>query len=126
VYRYFPLPMHHQAVPAIRASECAADQGRFEAFHDALFADQDSVVAGSWEYIAHLADVHDLRLFDKCVAATGPIPALARDTLAARRLHVDATPTFLINETRLEGAQPLDTLELYIRRALQDGASPQR
>jgi len=45
VYRHFPIEGHQHAAPAARASECAAEQGRFEPFHDALFAAQDSIGA---------------------------------------------------------------------------------
>jgi hypothetical protein len=41
VYRHWPLAQHRFAFPAARASECAAEQGRFKQFHDALYAQQD-------------------------------------------------------------------------------------
>lgn len=119
VYRHFPLPVHSYAVAAVRASECAAAQGRFEQFHDALFAAQDSIGVVPWDGFATTAGITDLPAFQACNARTDPIPALARDTLAGKRLDVTATPTFLVNQTRLQGAAPLDTLEAYVRRALQ-------
>ncbi len=42
VYRHFPLPFHESAMPAAKASECAArlrGNGGFWAFVDAVFAD---------------------------------------------------------------------------------------
>jgi protein-disulfide isomerase len=117
-YRHFPLSSHHYALAAARASECAAAQGKFEAFHDAVFAAQDSIGVVPWEHFAIIAGVTNMLAFRDCYAQAGPIPALARDTLAGRRLRVRGTPTLLINETRLEGTQPLDTLELYVAKAL--------
>lgn len=118
VYRHFPLSFHRHAIEAVRASECAAAQGRFEAFHDAVFAAQDSIGIVPWEHFAALAGIRDMSAFHDCAARTGPVPALARDTLIGRQLGVRGTPTLLINETLLEGAQPLDTLKLYVARVL--------
>src|SRR6266850_3742353 len=38
VYRHFPLGNHPNARPAAEASQCAAEQGKFWQYHDALFA----------------------------------------------------------------------------------------
>lgn len=121
VYRHFPLSIHRQAIPAVRASECAATQGRFETFHNALFARQDSIGLVSWERFAILADVHDLKAFNACNSRTDPIPALVRDTVAGNSLGVKGTPTLLINEVLMEGAQPLDSLEARTARVLSGG-----
>jgi protein-disulfide isomerase len=44
---------------------------------------------------------------------------LARDAAQSKRLGIDATPTFLINDTRLVGALPLATLNRHIDRAMR-------
>ncbi len=87
--------------------------------HDALFAHQDSIVPTGWRRFAELANIPDTVAFLGCLHAKDAIAALTRDTSAARLLGVRITPTFLINETRLEGTPPLDTLEAYISRALR-------
>jgi protein-disulfide isomerase len=122
IYRHFPLAFHRHALEAVRASECAAAQGKFDAFHDAVFAAQDSIGIVPWEHFAALAGVTNLTAFHDCSSQTGPIPALASDTLAARRLGVRVTPTLMINEMRFDGAQPLDTLRLYVARVLRLGS----
>lgn len=119
LYRHFPLATHPYAIAAARASECAAAQGRFEAFHDALFAAQDSIGVVPFGRFAAMAGVRDTAAFRECTMRTGPVPALAHDTVAGRRLDVRGTPTLLINQTLLRGAQPLDTLEAYVERALR-------
>ena len=118
IYRHFPLRTHPHAVAAARASECAGAQGQFEAYHDALFLKQDSIGAMPWVRYATEAGVADLRRFERCVNATSPVAALERDTLAGARLEVRGTPTILINETRIVGTPPLDTLRSYVERAL--------
>jgi protein-disulfide isomerase len=119
VYRHFPLDIHPHAIAAARASECAAVQGRFQAFHDALYAAQDSIGLAPWERFAATAGVPDTSAFAVCAAGTAPLPALERDTLAGKRLQVRGTPTLLVNETRFQGAPPLDSLEAYVQRALR-------
>ena len=41
VYRHFPLPNHPNARPAAEAAACAAEQGKFWAYHDDLFTDPE-------------------------------------------------------------------------------------
>lgn len=118
VYRHYPLQIHPFALPAVRASECAAAQGRFAAFHDALFARQDSLGIVPWTRFATAAEVPDTAAFRRCADESGAIPALARDTLAGSRLNVTGTPTLLINNVRFGGVPPLDTLDAYVKAAL--------
>jgi protein-disulfide isomerase len=118
VYRHYPLAGHPYALGAARASECAAAQERFPAFHDALFAAQDSIGVAGWDRFASTAHVPDLARFRACAAQAGPIATVKRDTVAGMRLRVSGTPTLLINDTRLQGAVPADTLEAFVRRAL--------
>lgn len=118
VYRHFPLSSHAFAVPAARASECAAVQGRFEQFHDALFAKQDSIGILPWSRFARVAEVEDLNAFERCVREVGPVPALHQDTLAGNRIGITGTPTLLLNGRRLIGAPPLAVLERYVQQEL--------
>jgi protein-disulfide isomerase len=118
VHRHSPLRSHPFAVPAARASECAAEQGRFEAFHDALFVDQSSIGLAPWSRFAANAGVPDLPAFDRCISAAEPVASLERDTLDAKELRVVGTPTVLVNGLRFTGTPPLDTLREYVRRAI--------
>lgn len=118
VYRHFPLSIHPYAMAAARASECAANQGRFEAFHNALFAAQDIIGQVPWTHFALVADVPDTAAFHKCAVSDVVLRSVTDDSAAANRLGVYGTPVLLINQTRLDGAQPLDTLEAYVARIL--------
>ncbi len=119
VYRHFPLPNHRFALEAARASECAAEQGRFQQFHDALYAEQAQIGATSWRSFASKSGVPDLSSFEGCIQQVALPPSLVRDTVAAGRLGVRSTPTLLINGARIEGALPLTALERYILRELR-------
>lgn len=104
VFRHFPVPQHPNAVTAVRASECAADQGAFWEYHDALFARQDLIGIREWDDFARDADFDfDFELFNQCVGSRSPIPSLSQDTLAARELGVTGTPTALVNDKLVVG-----------------------
>jgi protein-disulfide isomerase len=128
VFRHYPLPSHPYAVPAAGASECAAEQGRFEAFHDAAFAAQDSLGLIPWLRLAARAGVADTAAFKTCANRTHPPEALARDASAAARLGVSGTPTILVNQYRFRGVAPVDTLDAYVRLVLASArqARPRR
>ncbi len=125
LYRHSPLQIHPSAVSAAKASECAGLQGRFKAFHDALFAAQDSIGVWSWNRFALRAEVPDTLTYQRCLAGSFAMAAVKRDMDAAGRLGVTATPTLLINHIRLQGARPLDTLEAHVERALRSASRQQ-
>lgn len=126
VIRHIPIASHPFALPAARASECAARQDRFVAFHHALFAGQALIGVDPWTRFARDARLPDLPAFDACMAETGPVAAVERDRAAARRLEVDRTPTLLINEHRYAGAPPLSTLRERVRRAVEQAPGTRR
>jgi protein-disulfide isomerase len=119
VFRHFPLPSHPHAAVAAQASECAAIQGRFEQYHDVLFAQQDSLGKLPWSRFAIAAGVPDLAAFERCVRHQPPSPALSRDRAAGDQLDVTGTPTLLINGRKVRGAPPADVLERYVEEALR-------
>jgi len=123
VYRHHPLRTHPHARMAARASECAGRQGRFEAMHDALFQAQSFIGTRAWDDIAKEASVGNLDEFGRCMKDAEMDSLLARDAAPAKELGIDATPTFLINDTRLVGALPLAALNRHIDRAMRTRAA---
>ena len=119
LYRHAPIPSHEFAAPAAHASLCAAEQGRFEAYHDALFAHQKQIGRISWAEFADSAGVPDATAFASCIDREGPNPALERDQQAAERLGVRATPTLLINDQLIVGAPTSEELTAIVEKALR-------
>jgi protein-disulfide isomerase len=117
VYRHFPLPMHRFAIPAVRASECADEQGHFEKTHDTIYKYADSLGLVSWWWFAHKGGVPDSARFAQCMLSSLPLVALARDTVDGNRLGIRGTPTLFIGPLRLEGLYPFDSIRAYIDRA---------
>ncbi|MFN8670411.1 MAG: thioredoxin domain-containing protein [Gemmatimonadaceae bacterium] len=117
IYRHFPVQGHKFALAAARASECAADQGRFAELHSWLYSHPDSIGVAPWTWFASNAGVADSAKFSQCIRSNAAVEALARDTIAARRLGVTGTPTILIGKLLIAGLVPLDSLAAYIDRA---------
>ena len=123
VYRHFPLPhAHHYARAAALAAECAAAQGRFESYHDALYQHQRALGRLPWTQYALLAGVRDTLSFDRCVRDSIYARVLQADVDAARELNVTRTPTVLVNGWRMHEALTPTTLERLIDSELARSA----
>jgi protein-disulfide isomerase len=120
VFRHFPLTsIHPHAVAAAEASACAADQGRFEPYHDALFARQEEIGTVPWDDFARQAAVRDLDAFRECVRTRRHAAAVQRDAEAAARIGLRVTPTLIINGRAVGGMQTVDELDAQVRAALR-------
>lgn len=108
---HFPLSQHRLATPAARASECAAAQGSFPAFVDAVFAKQDSLGLKPLTEYAADAGVPDLMLFDRCNKSVDPFPRIDSGLATGRLAGVRGTPTVLISGWRLPGTPDRALLE---------------
>lgn len=123
VYRHFPLASHRFSMSAVRASECAVDEGLFAPMHDALFRYPDSLGVAPWWWFARTAGMRDSSRFNECLHSSAPIRALEVDTTDARRLAIRGTPLLVIENIRVDGMPSIDSLQAYIRRAHK---APQR
>lgn len=119
LYRHAPIPSHEHAADAARASQCAGEQGRFEAYHDALFAHQKSIGQISWTAFADTAGVANGDAFASCMSGGGTTAVVEDDQSAARRLGVSATPTLLINEQLIVGSPSEEELVSMIEKSLR-------
>ena len=122
VYRDFPGPNHPQALSAAEAAQCAAEQGRFWEYHDALFAGQ--APATGWD-LSSLADDLGLRrpLFDACMKENRYREEVLKDLQDGLKLGVTSTPTFFINGRPLVGARPLGDFQAIIDPLLNGPSS---
>ena len=121
-YVNFPLAIHPHAMPAAEAAMCAGAQDKFWAMHDALFATQ-----ARWETLDppgavfdSLAQANrlDMNRWRDCIAAGKMRPLIEADHDRASRAGASATPSFMIGNKLLTGAQPLDELRKAIDSAM--------
>jgi protein-disulfide isomerase len=119
-FRHFPmLNLHSLAGSAAGAAECAGQQGRFKEYHDALFANQDSIGLISWTQFATAAHLPDIEEFAHCAADSTTKPGVMADVEAGVELHVLGTPSLLVNDVVHRGAPTLAALESLVRKAFR-------
>ncbi len=112
-YRHFPLyRIHREAIPAAEASECAAEQGAFWAYHDALF----TLGVGDYLKAAQVAGL-DLEAFKTCYAERRYRETVEAALAEAERLGLRGTPTVFVGPFKLPNPYDLEAYGRYIRMA---------
>ena len=110
-YMQYPLSFHVQAMPAARASECAADQGKFWEYHNKIFDNQASLategIFSTWAKELGL----DTTEFDTCYASNKHDAKINKELADGNVVGVTGTPAFLIGNDKdgyqlVVGAQP--------------------
>ncbi|MBB6014860.1 DsbA family protein [Deinococcus radiopugnans] len=125
-FHQFPLEsIHPLARPAAEASECAAKQGKFWAYKDALFRDQSWLAGQADEVFAALAAETGLNTgtFNTCLATRGGQAAVDAGLAEAERLGLNGTPSVFVGP--YQAANPFDTAGLLdlikFTRAVEGG-----
>jgi protein-disulfide isomerase len=116
VHRHWPLPFHQHAYPAALASECAADQGRFAEYHDALYRHQAQLGQVRYEAIAAEVAVPDSAAFAACIGTAERHPRVEADKAMAVSLKGRGTPLLVINGTVYPAGLSMDSLRGVIAR----------
>ena len=122
--RYFPIDSHKNARNAALAVEAAAQQGKFEDMYKRMFetqpswAEQDGSQAAVFRGYAKDLGL-DMKAFDAAVADPRTDARVQRDVRAGVALGVEGTPTFFIDEERIE-PQSFDDLRQQLDAALRD------
>jgi protein-disulfide isomerase len=121
-YINYPLGQHRNAVPTAQAAMCAAAQGKFWQYHDALFESQDTWAAMPeprtvLDSIARSVGV-DVSDWSKCVDSDRMLPLIFADRDRAAAAGVQSTPSFLVGGAVLAGAQPLADMRPVIDSAI--------
>jgi protein-disulfide isomerase len=117
VFKHFPLDFHPYALKAAEAAECAADQGKFWEYHDALFANQNELEVNTLKYYAKEIGL-DEDEFNRCLdsgAMAGRVDADKKEGLAK---NVRGTPAFFINGEFISGARPFTVFDDAIQKEL--------
>jgi protein-disulfide isomerase len=90
-----------ESVKAAEAGACAVDQGKFWAFHDAIFANQAGENKGAFsssrlEQIAAIAGL-DLAQYKTCMANNAHKNDVSAAAAAGRAIPIQSTPSFVID-----------------------------
>jgi len=108
-----------ESTQAAIASECAAAQGAFWAYHDALYARQAE--GFSPETLRRLAGDAglDADAFATCLQQGDANEQVEADIALAETLGITGTPAFLVDGYLLSGAMPFETFRSVLE-ALQE------
>ncbi|MBI5487929.1 MAG: DsbA family protein [Deltaproteobacteria bacterium] len=102
VFKHFPIDqLHAMAMSAARAAIAAGNQGKFWEFHDALFADQESIGPGLYVRIATALGL-DLDRFEAERISEASADRVRSDRAEGVRLGVEGTPAIFVNGRRFQ------------------------
>jgi protein-disulfide isomerase len=125
-----PSTLSHNKVAL--GAECAADQGRFESYHNAAFRNWRLVsYTNGWRMLADTAGIPALSRFEACVASQETKARVLEDYQDGKRLGVSSTPTFFINgQGPVVGAVPFEQMDSLVagqfRGRSNKGTDPSR
>ncbi len=107
---------------AANAALCAADQGKFWDYHDALYSRQGTAANPFTKpllkrYAAELG--LDATKFDPCVDRSTHYDEVRAQEREASGKGVDSTPTFFINDTKVMGAVPYEEFKAQVEAAVK-------
>ncbi len=120
VWRHFPLPMHAGAMKTHEASECAAEQGKFWEYHNAIFQNQTSLrQEGILNQLAAQTGL-DQKAFDQCLSSGKFRQKVEDDIAKGRASGVQGTPAVFVNGRLVEGARPFEHFDKVVRKAIDE------
>jgi protein-disulfide isomerase len=124
-YVNFPLAQHQYAWPAAEAAMCAGAQDKFWEMHDALFNTQSKwevlpAPANFFDSLARAQGV-DAGRWRQCVQSGKMKTWIQADHDRAQTAGASSTPSFIIGDRLLVGAQPISELRRAIDSALVKG-----
>ena len=108
---------------AAEAAYCASDQGKFWEMHDIIFSNQGAENSGALadnRLTAYAAKIGlDAGKFSDCFSSGKYASRVSQDGVDAQSAGVQATPSFVVNGTLVEGAQPFSAFQTKIDALLK-------
>ncbi|MCZ7572342.1 MAG: DsbA family protein [Ardenticatenaceae bacterium] len=122
-FEYQPVAfLGQESLLAAEAALCAEDQGEFWIYHDKLFASQAGENRGTFSVANLKRFAGEVGLnqseFNTCLDSKKHESDVLQVTREAQSRGVTGTPTFFVNDVRLEGAVPFRDLQTSIERDL--------
>ena len=124
VYKHFAI-LGPESNRAAEASECAAEQSQFWAYHDEVFEDQltNRGALDDDRLIALAANIElNAAVFADCLASNRYANQIRQESLSVQSMGVRGTPGFLVNGIFISGAQPYEVFQQIIEEQIQAGA----
>jgi protein-disulfide isomerase len=108
---------------AAEAAYCAGDQGEFWEYHDVLYSNWTGENVGDFtpdklrQYAVTIS--LDPKSFGDCLTMNKYASQIQQDVTNAKTDGIRSTPSFLINNKLVEGAQPFDVFQKAIEAGLR-------
>jgi len=129
VFRDFAF-LGAESTASANAAQCAEDQGKLWAYHDALYSakladdnnggSEDDGFYTTTEFVRLAQQVGlNIPTFTNCVNNNADANIVAQEKGAAADAGVDSTPSFIINGTMITGAQPYSVFQQALDAALK-------
>jgi protein-disulfide isomerase len=116
VFKYFPLSGHERAMPAARAAEAAARQGKFWEMHDMLFEHQHELEDADFERYANALGL-DMDKFRTDIVSSEVQARIDADRTEGDKLKLEGTPTIYVDGRLLR--EPFKALPAYLKEELE-------
>ncbi len=125
VYRQYPLTsIHKNAFASAKASEAAGKQGKFWEMHDLLFENQDSWSADSSpedKFEGYASEIGlEIEQFKADYDSDEAKDAVNEDIATANRLGLSSTPSFTLNDRKIESPKSYDAFKGLIEDEIRD------
>jgi protein-disulfide isomerase len=125
VFQNFPLPMHDWAAKAAAYADCVSrsSNAAFWKFIDSVYgAQSDLTASNAEEKLSALADAAGVKGADIAVCAAKPetTTRIEQSEKLAKKLDVDATPTFFVNGRKVP-AVPYEVFVKLVEFAAKPG-----
>ncbi|MBW2986396.1 DsbA family protein [Candidatus Woesearchaeota archaeon] len=117
-YKHFPLGFHSHAQLAAEASECAHDQGKFWEMHDKIFENQKDLSEESLKTWAEELEL-DMDDFNSCLDSHKYAEKVKLSMAEGQKVGVQGTPSVLIEDELVVGAQPFENFKKVIDSKLE-------
>lgn len=117
-FKHYPLGFHPNAKPASEATECAAEQGKFWKLHDKIFASQGELSEANLKVWAEELGL-DMTKFNECYDSHKYSERVDKDIAEGQSIGVQGTPSFVIQDELLVGAQPFSAFKEIIDKKLK-------
>jgi len=128
VFRNYPLPIHSNALPAARAAEAAGKQGKFWEMSDKLYETQNEWSSATNAGVIFTGYAKGLGLdidqFNKDAVTDEVKKRIDRDIADADVLGINATPTFYINNEKIQNPASAADFEALIKAAINKASNP--
>jgi protein-disulfide isomerase len=112
-----------QSLDAAVAARAAGEQGLFWKYHDAIYAAAPerahlALPPERLRQIARSVGVPDMAKFERDMNSSTLLGLVDADTKEGASIGVTGTPSFVVNNTPIVGAQPIDVFRQVIESAL--------